>query len=128
MNRLNQLPTLRIDLTQELSLNYRGKTHRGFAGDTVAAGLGVISADSQMRGHYDECFMKTEVTVIGGGAAGMAGALAAAESGQRVALLEASPYLGGCFDYRVSTAGDGTPLYARAHALAEEVTQTPNIA
>jgi sarcosine oxidase subunit alpha len=41
----------------------------------------------------------------------MAAALAAAESGQRVILLESRPHLGGCFDYRVSTTGDGTPLY-----------------
>jgi hypothetical protein len=53
-----------------------------------AAGLGVISADYQMKGKYDELFMKAEVTVIGGGAAGMSAALAAAESGKRVVLLE----------------------------------------
>jgi sarcosine oxidase subunit alpha len=68
-----------------------------------AAGLGVISSDYQMKGRYDELYMKAEVTVIGGGAAGMTAALAAAESGRRVILLEARPHLGGCFDYRVST-------------------------
>ena len=66
-----------------------------------AAGLGTISADYTMEGRYDELYMKAEVTVIGGGAAGMAAALAAASSGQRVILLEARPYLGGCFDYRI---------------------------
>jgi sarcosine oxidase subunit alpha len=92
-----------------------------------AAGLGVISADYQMKGQYDEIFLKAEVTVIGGGAAGMSAALAAAESGRRVVLLESRPHLGGCFDYRVSTTADGTPLYQRSRELAEKVEQTGNI-
>ena len=233
MNRLNQLPTLRITPSEKLSLNYRGKTVQGVAGDTVAtalfangvrvfarslkyhrprglysldgecsntcmdvngvpnvrtentllkdgmvvkeqnvkgsadrdwlsfidkldwmmpagfyyktmhkpaavwpvamrqirkaAGIGVISADYQMKGQYDELFVKAEVTVIGGGAAGMTAALAAAESGQRVVLLESRPHLGGCFDYRVSTTAEGTPLYQRARELARQVAQTGNI-
>ena len=233
MNRLNQLPTLRITPSEKLSLNYRGKTVQGVAGDTVAtalyangvrvfarslkyhrprglysldgecsntcmdvngvpnvrtentllkdgmtvkeqnvkgsadrdwlafidkldwmmpagfyyktmhkpaavwpvamkqirkaAGIGVISADYQMKGQYDEMFVKAEVTVIGGGAAGMTAALAAAESGQRVVLLESRPHLGGCFDYRVSTTAEGTPLYQRARELARQVEQTGNI-
>ncbi len=233
MNRLNQLPTLRITPSEKLSLNYRGKTVQGVAGDTVAtalfangvrvfarslkyhrprglysldgecsntcmdvngvpnvrtentllkdgmvvkeqnvkgsadrdwlafidkldwmmpagfyyktmhkpaavwpvamrqirkaAGIGVISADYQMKGQYDEMFVKAEVTVIGGGAAGMTAALAAAESGQRVVLLESRPHLGGCFDYRVSTTSEGTPLYQRARELARQVEQTGNI-
>jgi len=233
MNRLNQLPTLRIDASEKRSLTYRGKTYQGVAGDTVAtalfaggvrvfarslkyhrprglysldgecsntlmdvdgipnvrtentllengmtvkaqnvvgsvnfdmmafmdkldwlmpagfyyktmhkpaaiwplamkqirkaAGLGVISADYEMKGQYDEQFMKAEVTVIGGGAAGMAAALAAAESGRRVILLEARPHLGGCFDYRVSTDSDGTPLYRKAREMAAMVERTPNI-
>ena len=233
MNRLTQLPTLRIDPAEKRPLTYRGKTYQGVAGDTVAtalfaggvrvfarslkyhrprglysldgecsntmmnvdgapnvrtentlledgmtvtaqnvvgsadfdwmsfidkfdwmmpagfyyntmhkpaavwpvamkqirkaAGLGVISSDYEMKGQYDELFIKAEVTVIGGGAAGMAAALAAAESGQRVILLEARPFLGGCFDYRVSTDGDGTPLYQKARAMADKVEQTPNI-
>ena len=233
MNRLTQLPTLRIDPSEKRSLRYRGKSYQGLAGDTVAtalfangvriyarslkyhrprglysldgecsntcmdvdgipnvrtettllkdgmtvkaqnvvgsadrdglafidkfawmmpagfyyktmhkpaaiwpvamkqirkaAGLGVISADYEMKGRYDELFLKAEVTVIGGGPAGMAAALAAAESGRRVILLEARPHLGGCFDYRVSTNGAGTPLHRRARELAAQVGQTANI-
>jgi sarcosine oxidase subunit alpha len=233
MNRLNQLPTLRINVSEKQSLTYRGKTYQGVAGDTVAtalyangvrvfgrslkyhrprglysldgecsntcmevdgvpnvrtentllkpgmtvkaqnvvgsadfdwmavmdkldwmmpagfyyktmhkpaavwplamkqirkaAGLGVISADYKMKGQYDERYLKAEVTVIGGGAAGMQAALAAAESGKRVILIEARPHLGGCFDYRVSLSKDGTPLYQRARELAEKVTATANI-
>jgi sarcosine oxidase subunit alpha len=233
MNRLNQLPTLRINPAEKRSLSYQGKTYTGLAGDTVAtalyangirvfarslkyhrprglysldgecsntcmdvdgipnvrtentlledgmavkaqnvvgsadfdwmsfmdklswmmpagfyyktmhkpatvwpvamkqirkaAGLGVISSDYEMKGQYDELYLKAEVTIIGGGAAGMAAALAATESGLRVVLLEARPQLGGCFDYRVSSNDDGTLLYEKARELARQVEQTGNI-
>ena len=39
MNRLNQLPTLRIDPAQKRTLRYRGKAYAGVAGDTVATAL-----------------------------------------------------------------------------------------
>lgn len=232
MNRISQLPTLRIDPSDKRFLSYRGKTYQGVAGDTVAtalfangvrifarslkyhrprglysldgecsntcmevdgipnvraentplkdgmvvkaqnvkgsaeldwlafidkldwlmpagfyyktmhkpaamwpvamkqirkaAGLGVISAEHRMKGRYDEIFLKAEITVIGGGAAGMTAALAAAESGLRVVLLEARPNLGGCYDYRV-TLSEGQPLFARARELAAQVERTPNI-
>jgi sarcosine oxidase subunit alpha len=233
MNRLNQLPTLRINPSETLNLKYRGKTYQGLAGDTVAtalfangirvfsrslkyhrprglysldgecsntcmevdsipnvrtentplkdnmvvkeqnvkgsadcdwlafidkldwlmpagfyyktmhkpasiwpvamkqirkaAGLGVISADYQMKGQFDERFLSAEVTVIGGGAAGMTAALAAAESGLRVLLLESRPHLGGCFDYRSVKSSEGTPLYERARELARQVQESSNI-
>ncbi len=233
MNRLSNLPTLRIDPSQKRSLNYRGKTYDGVAGDTVAtalfaggvrifarslkyhrprglysldgecsntcmevdgipnvrtentllkegmsvkaqnvlgsadfdglsfidkldwmmpagffykvfhkpaslwpvamkrirkaAGLGVISADYRMKGRYDEAFIKAEVTVIGGGVAGMSAALSAAKSGGRVILLESRPHLGGSFDYRVTHTGDGTPLYQRSREVARQVEETGNI-
>jgi sarcosine oxidase subunit alpha len=233
MNRLNQLPTLRINPSEERSLTYRGKTYQGVAGDTVAtalyangirvfarslkyhrprglysldgecsntcmdvdgvpnvrtentllkdgmtikeqnvkgsaehdwisfidkldwmmpagfyyktmhkpaaiwpiamnlvrkaAGLGTISADYEMQGQYDEIFLNADVTIIGGGAAGMMAALAAAESDLRVVLLESRPWLGGCFDYRSSAYSEDKPLYARARELAEKVKQTANI-
>ena len=39
MNRLNRLPTLRVDPAQMVSLNYRGRTFHGLQGDTVATAL-----------------------------------------------------------------------------------------
>jgi sarcosine oxidase, subunit alpha len=233
MNRLTQLPTLRINTAEKLNLNYRGKRYQGVAGDTVAtalyangvriysrslkyhrprglysldgecsntcmdvngipnvrtentvlkegmvikeqnvkgsaehdwlsfidklswmmpagfyyktmhkpaaiwpvamkqirkaAGLGVISTDYQMKGKYDELYLKAEVTIIGGGVAGMTAALAAAESGLRVVLIESRPCLGGCFDYRVTPTKAGQPLYQRARELAEAVEKKANI-
>jgi sarcosine oxidase subunit alpha len=233
MNRLNQLPTLRINPSEKLSLNYRGKTFQGVAGDTVAtalfangvrvfarslkyhrprglysldgecsntcmevdgvpnvrtentllqdgmtvkeqnvvgsadrdwlsfidkldwmmpagfyyktmhkpaaiwpvamkqirkaAGLGVISADYKMKGKLRRTYPESRGHRHRRWRRRHGAALAAAESGQRVILLESRPHLGGCFDYRVSSTGDGTPLYQRARQLAEAVEQTANI-
>ena len=39
MNRLSQLPTLRINPEEKLSLKYSGKSYQGVSGDTVATAL-----------------------------------------------------------------------------------------
>ena len=92
-----------------------------------AAGLGTISADFEMAGRFDEIFLTADVCVIGGGAAGMMAALAAAESGVRVVLLESRPYLGGCWDYRVSGYDGDKPLFTRSRELAGQVERAHNI-
>lgn len=56
------------------------------------AGLGV-AADAADADRYDEVSRQAEVLVVGGGAAGAQAALAAARTGARVLLLEASPQL-----------------------------------
>ena len=233
MNRLNHLPTLRVNPSEKRSLTYRGKSYWGFAGDTVAtalfasgvrvfgrslkyhrprglysldgecsntcmqvdgipnvraentplkegmrvkeqnvkgsaqfdwmgfmdkldwlmpagfyyrtmhkpaavwpiamkqvrkaAGLGALSPDFEMKGLFDEIYPTADICVIGGGVAGMRAALAAAESGLRIILLEARPHLGGCFDYRVSPYNDDKKLYERARELADQVRQKDNI-
>jgi len=91
------------------------------------AGLGKISPDFEMKGRYTELYPTADVCVIGGGAAGMSAALAAAEGGLRVILLEARPWLGGCFDYRVSPYDGEKSLYQRARELAAQVEATANI-
>lgn len=92
-----------------------------------AAGLGTISPDFEMKGVYDEIYPKADVCIVGGGAAGMTAALAAAESGLRIILLETRPWLGGCFDYRAAAYSKEKPLYQRARDLAAIVENTPNI-
>jgi hypothetical protein len=44
-----------------------------------AAGIGILSPDFRMKGRFDEIYPCADVCVIGGGPAGMAAALAAAE-------------------------------------------------
>jgi sarcosine oxidase, subunit alpha len=92
-----------------------------------AAGWGTISPDFNMTGCYDEIYPKADVCVIGGGAAGMTAALAAAESRVRVILIEARPYLGGCFDYRVAATNGDKKLYERAKELSGQVEASENI-
>ena len=92
-----------------------------------AAGLGRISPDFRMTGEFDEIFPTTDVCVIGGGPAGMTAAIAAAETGLRVILLEARPWLGGFFDYRRSVYDQDLPHYQRARELAARVQDLPNI-
>ena len=92
-----------------------------------AAGLGKISADFQIPGRYDEIYPTADVCVIGGGPAGISAALAAAEKGLRVILLEARPWLGGFFDYRTAELDGGTPCYQRARDLAARVEAADNI-
>ncbi len=91
------------------------------------AGLGQIPPDFRMKGRYAEIYPTADVCVIGGGAAGMNAALAAAETGLRVVLLEARPWLGGCFDYRVSSYDGEKALYQRARELAAQVETAANI-
>ncbi len=92
-----------------------------------AAGLGVINPDFRMQGNFDEIFPSTDVCVIGGGPAGMTAALAAAEKGLRVIIMESRPWLGGFFDYRAFEYKNGIPLYSRAKELAAEVESKENI-
>ena len=92
-----------------------------------AAGLGVIRPDQTVNGVFDERYLSAEVAVIGGGPAGMQAALAAAESGGRVVLLEARPNLGGSFDYRTGIQAGDEPLFKRARDLVREVAAAENI-
>ena len=72
-------------------------------------------------------FLFCDVLVIGAGGAGMYAALAAAEQGLRVILMEARPWLGGYYDYRLSEFSQGLPHYQRARELAERVATLSNI-
>ena len=90
------------------------------------AGLGRLNANYSEK-NYDELYLNAEVCVVGAGAAGMCAALAAAQQGVRVVLLEARPWLGGCFDYRAAEYSAGVPLFQRAKQLAAQVEQTANI-
>ena len=92
-----------------------------------AAGLGKISPDFEMQGDYDEIYPHADVCVIGGGPAGMSAALSASRQGLRVILLEARPWLGGCFDYRAVTGSHGIPLFEKARDLAKTIEETPAI-
>ena len=91
------------------------------------AGIGKIAPDFQMKGTFDEMYPTADVCVLGGGPAGMLAAVAAAENGLRVILLEARPWLGGFFDYRTAAYNEDLRLYQRARNLAQRLAQMPNV-
>ena len=59
-----------------------------------AAGMGIASREPDPD-RYESCSAHCDVLVVGGGPAGLAAATAAAETGDRVILLEQAPHLGG---------------------------------
>jgi len=92
-----------------------------------AAGLGRIKPSFRMKGVFDEIYPNADVCVIGAGPAGIHAALAAADQGLRVVVLEARPWAGGFYDYRSSDYSPGVPLHKRAKTLAEKLEENENI-
>ncbi|MCE2645383.1 MAG: 2Fe-2S iron-sulfur cluster-binding protein [Burkholderiaceae bacterium] len=83
------------------------------------AGLGhaAPAASGVDPDRYDEVSKQIDVLVVGGGAAGMAAALAAAQTGRSVLLVDGAPRPGGW------AAGAAPALAHEAAALAERLTQ-----
>lgn len=90
-----------------------------------AAGLGEVNTDAEM-GDFDKVYKFADVTVVGGGPAGLRAALAAANLGARVLALETKPALGGHLRYECAEV-NGQPAYRYAADLVGQVTAHPNI-
>jgi sarcosine oxidase subunit alpha len=73
----------------------------------AAAGLGV-APDQPDPDRYAARFEHCDVLVVGGGAAGLSAALAAAETGARVILADEQPTLGGSLRFESGATIDGT--------------------
>ncbi len=109
---LNAWPSLRFDLMSVLNM-FSAFLPVGFYYKTLirprwlwpfyesvlrnAAGLGKIDPDPDKikETRFEKTYAHADVTVVGGGPAGMAAALAAAQSGAQVTLIEKEPRLGG---------------------------------
>lgn len=63
-----------------------------------SAGLGRVDIHAT-HGYFDKAYGFYDVAVVGGGPAGLAAALSAAESGAEVLLVEEFPVLGGALNY-----------------------------
>jgi sarcosine oxidase subunit alpha len=94
-----------------------------------AEGFGKVDLDSE-HGYFDKEYKFADVTVVGGGAAGMRAALSAADSGANVILMEIEPALGGHLRYAVHPiegSPNGAPAYGYAAELAAKVMSYSNI-
>ena len=86
------------------------------------AGLGKLSPDSR-HDYHDKQYLFADVAVVGGGAAGMAAAEAAARAGAEVLLIEDEPELGGAIHWQRFT---GEAL-GEAQRLIRDVAQLPTL-
>ena len=92
----------------------------------AAAGLGV-APDQPDPDHYSSRFAHCEVLVLGGGAAGIAAALAAAETGVRVILCDEQAELGGALRFETGATIDGEDGWAWAQAAVAKLAAMDNV-
>ncbi len=92
----------------------------------AAAGLGV-SPDQADPDHYSSRFDHCEMLVLGGGAAGIAAALAAAQSGVRVILCDEQAEFGGALRYETGAKVEGTDGWNWAQASIAKLAAMENV-
>ena len=88
------------------------------------AGLGRIDRYAP-QGYFDKQYLFADVAIVGGGPAGLSAAIAAADSGAEVALIEEWPILGGSLAYSRFERDGGRSVMGEE--LAAEVAQRANI-
>jgi sarcosine oxidase subunit alpha len=94
-----------------------------------SAGLGRVPKDRDAD-IYEQAYVHAETVIVGGGIAGLAAALTAAETGQRVILLEQSPHWGGRAPVDHATDGtliDGQSAADWIAATVAKLTALPNV-
>ncbi len=84
-------------------------------------GLGSLDINATHETEYSSRNLHADVAVVGGGPAGISAALAAAQTGASVTLIDDQPTLGGHLRY------GRQPGTEAASRLAEQVAQSPNI-
>ncbi len=92
----------------------------------AAAGLGV-APDQPDPDHYAARFAHCDVLVIGAGAAGLAAALAAAESGVRVILCDERADVGGALHFEKGAVIDGEAGWSWAQKTAARLAAMDNV-
>ena len=82
-------------------------------------GLGSIDINATHETEYSSRNLHADVAVVGGGPAGMAAALAAAESGASVTLIDDQPALGGHLRYAPHSSADADGLAGQVSRSSE---------
>jgi len=91
-----------------------------------AAGLGVSPTEDDPD-HYANRYAHCDVLVAGAGVAGLSAALAAAEAGARVILVDEQPEVGGALHFDTSVKIDGQNGYDWAQATAAKLKAMENV-
>jgi sarcosine oxidase subunit alpha len=91
-----------------------------------AAGLG-IAPDQPDPDHYSSLYAHCDVLVVGGGAAGIAAALAASASGARVILADEQPDFGGALRFETGAQIDGKAGWDWAQASIASLKGMSNV-
>ncbi|RCS23892.1 sarcosine oxidase subunit alpha [Phyllobacterium salinisoli] len=92
----------------------------------AAAGLGE-APDEADPDRYDSRFAHCDVLVIGAGAAGLAAALAAAETGARVIICDEQAEAGGALRYESGAHVQGQPGYEWSQETAAQLAAMDNV-
>lgn len=92
----------------------------------MAAGLGKAPTEADPDA-YGNRFAHCDVLVIGGGAAGLAAALAAATSGANVMIVDENPATGGAMKFESGAAIDGQSGWDWAVATTAKLSAMPNV-
>ncbi|PWJ81024.1 heterotetrameric sarcosine oxidase alpha subunit [Pseudaminobacter salicylatoxidans] len=92
----------------------------------AAAGLGV-APDQPDSDHYSARYAHCDVLVLGGGAAGIAAALAAAETGACVILADEQAEFGGALRFETGATVDGTDGWSWAQASVAKLAAMDNV-
>ncbi|MEZ5780342.1 MAG: sarcosine oxidase subunit alpha [Rhizobiaceae bacterium] len=92
----------------------------------AAAGLGV-APDQPDPDHYAGRFAHCDILIVGGGAAGLAAALAAAESGLRVIIADEQAELGGALHFEAGAQIDGKDGWIWAQETAAKLAAMENV-
>lgn len=92
----------------------------------AAAGLG-FAPDQPDPDHYSARYAHCEVLVLGGGAAGLAAALAAAETGVRVIICDEQAEFGGALRFEKGAVIDGQDGWSWAQATAAKLAAMDNV-
>ena len=89
------------------------------------AGLGRINTGAR-HDYYDKAYLFADVAVVGGGAAGLSAAIAAAQEGCRVVIVDDNPAWGGALNYARHDAAGVRAGKERA-ALVSRLEAFPNV-